>query len=208
MKSYLNPLISIMVLFLSACSTTSHVVIRSEPSAAKVFFIDKRTGQNALLGTTPISFERDFSNKNNDQIMQLRIEKDGFEPKNTAIASFGGQDTFVDIRLNTVASSKKEISDAFEKSRVLLSQINRLVLTNRYSEALLNIEKILELDPKNSEALSAKGSVLFLMKDFDGARKFWTQALDLNPNLENVRSSLIEMSLNGNNRMPATQGGQ
>jgi tetratricopeptide (TPR) repeat protein len=184
-------------------------VVRSEPPAAKVFYVDIQTGQSALIGETPITFDRREQAKGRD-VIQLRLEKEGFQSTYSAIASFSGETTFVDVKLPSVMSAKTELQQAFEASRSLLAEANRLVLAQRYSEALARIEKVIELDPRSAEALAAKGSVLYLMKDFEGARQAWTNSLEINPGQAAVREAMLDLSVQLRGRMPASsgQGGQ
>jgi tetratricopeptide (TPR) repeat protein len=194
------------------CASTNSVVIRSDPPAAKVFYVDMDSGQAALIGETPVTFERQ-DHANGKDVIQLRLEKEGYQSAHSAVASFSNQVTFVDLKLATVQNAKAEVQQAFEASRSLLIEANRLILGQRFSEGLSRVEKIIELDPKNAEAFAAKGSILYLMKDFDGARESWTKSLELNPSQSLVRESLLDLNLQINasvNRSPASKppGGQ
>lgn len=197
-------LFAAFAIFITGCASTGTVVVRTEPPGANVYFVDPTAGQNALLGATPLTFsKKDHASKSD--VIQLRVEKDGFEPKYAAVAAFSGETTFVDMKLRTSAVAKGEIRDAFEAVRGLMSEVNRLVLGKRYAEALTRVEKALELDPKNSEAFAAKGSILFLMKDTEGAQVAWNKALELNPSFNSVRDSLLQMNLqNDPSRSPAS----
>jgi tetratricopeptide (TPR) repeat protein len=186
------------------CASTGSVVVRSEPPAAKVFFVDMESGQSALIGETPLSFDRRDHAKGKD-VIQLRVEKEGFQSVYSAVASFSRQTTFLDLKLATVQSAKAEIQQAFDAARSLLAEANRLVLGQRFSEALARAEKVIELDPRNAEALAAKGSILYLMKDFEGAKNSWTRSLELNPSQASVREALIDLNVQLNvNRTPAS----
>jgi tetratricopeptide (TPR) repeat protein len=189
---------------LVGCASTGSVVVRSEPPAAKVFYVDMESGQAALIGETPLSFDRKEHAKGKD-VIQLRVEKEGFQSAYSAVASFSEQTTFVDLKLATVQSAKAEVQQAFNAARSLLAEANRLVLGQRFSEALSRVEKVIELDPRNAEALAAKGSILFLMKDFEGARDSWTRSLELNPSQASVREALLDLNVQLNvNRTPAS----
>lgn len=190
---------------LAGCASTGTVVVRSSPPDAQVYFVDPQSGQNALIGKTPLTFDRAQKAQKGSEVIQLRIEKEGYEPKYAAVASFGGETTFVDAQLASVGVAKGEVRQAFEMSRTLLSEANRLVLGKRFSEGLVRVEKVLEMDPKNFEAHAAKGSILYLMRDYDGARQSWSRALELNPGYETVRASLIELNLKNSERSPAQE---
>jgi Flp pilus assembly protein TadD len=89
-------------------------------------------------------------------------------------------------------------------------EANRLAAAKRFSEALVRVEKVLETDPKNDEAYAAKGSLMYLMKDYEGAQGAWRKALELNPSNDMVRASLVDLNLNMDapNRSPAGAEGQ
>lgn len=198
-----------LLLLLSACSTAS-VIVRSEPAGADVYVVDSKTGQNALLGKTPLQFDKAAqASAVGADVITLKIEKDGFQPKMASVAALGGQNAYVDFKLSRSTVASAEIRESFERNRVLFKKANQLVLLKRYAEGLAELEKILEVDPKNAEAHAAKGSVLYLMKDYDGAGLAWNRALEINPNLESVRSSLIELYSQQavpSGRSPALQG--
>ncbi len=188
----------------AGCASTGAVVVRTDPPAAKVFYVDMESGQSALIGETPLSFDRKEQAKGKD-VIQLRVEKEGFQSAYSAVASFSGETTFVDMKLATLQSAKAEVQQAFDASRSLLAEANRLVLGQRYSEALARVEKVIELDPRSAEALAAKGSILFLMRDFEGARDSWTRSLELNPSQASVREALLDLNIQLNvSRAPAS----
>lgn len=191
-----------------ACASTSEVVVKSDPNDSAVYLIDPKTGKDALIGKTPLTFSRNEYAKTNGDVLQLRVDKEGYESKYTAIASFPGQTTFVDIKLNNITSGKAEVREAFEASRLLTSEANNLLLQKRYSEALGKVDKILSLDPKNANAFAARGSILYLMKDYEHAEQAWIKALELDPSLESVRSSLLELNMKNSEQLPSTSGGQ
>jgi hypothetical protein len=201
-----SAIVAVTMILVTGCASTGSVVVRSEPPAAKVFYVDLDSGQSALMGETPLTFERREHAKGRD-VIQLRLEKEGFQSTYSAVASFAGETTFVDVKLPSIMSAKAEVQQAFDASRSLLVEANRLVLAQRYSEALARIEKVIELDPRSAEALAAKGSVLFLMRDFEGARQAWTSSLELNPSQASVREAMLELSIQlSGGRMPASSG--
>ena len=200
----------------TGCSTLSslgldggaggQVVVRTTPPSANVYFIDVKTGQTALIGKSPVTFSRKDHAQKESEVIQLRIEKEGYEPRYSAVTAFGRETTYIDMALTQPMLAKGEVREAFEQSRRLMDEVNRLLLGKRFSEALATVEKVIQLDPKNAEAHAAKGSVLYLMKDFDGANSAWTQALLINPAMDSVRENLIELSHERVRREPASTG--
>lgn len=190
------------------CATYGTVVVRSNPPEANVYMFDLKTGQNALLGKTPMTFSKKVAADKSADVIQLRIEKDGFESKYASVATLGKQTTYIDIRMSSAISANADLRKAFEVNRQLIMEANRLAASRRFSEALARVEKVLEVDPKNDEAHAAKGSLMYLMKDYEGAQVAWKKALELNPSNDAVRASLVDLNigLDSPNRSPSSQG--
>lgn len=203
----IKQLILLSVFFVLGCTTPGKVVVRSKPEAASVYLLDQKSGQAALIGKTPMSFDRKERASEGSDLIQLRIEKEGYEPRYAAVTTFGTEATYLDVQMQTPLLAKGEVREAFEKSRQLMEDVNRFLLSKRYTEALMAIEKVLQLDPKNAEGHAAKGSILYLMKDYEGATSSWTHALERNPSLDAVRESLIQLGNERPSRAPAGTGG-
>lgn len=206
----IRSLISFVLIMLTGCGTTGTVVVRSSPSDANVFLFDVRSGQNAVLGKTPLTFKKDLAKDSKSDVLQIRIEKDGFETRHASVAAFGSQTTYVDVKLSSVLGAKSDLHKAFEVNRQLMAEANRLAVNKRYAEALTRIDKVLETDPKNDEAHAARGSVLYLMKDIEGAELAWRKSLEINPGNDSVRAALVDLNLGmtDKNRSPASAGGK
>ncbi len=195
---------------LSGCATTGTVVVRTNPPDANVYLFDTKTGSSSILGKSPLTFSKDLAAANGAEVFQIRVEKEGFETKYSSIAAFGKDTTYVDLKLSSPLSSNDEVRKAFEVNRQLMQEATRLAAGKRFSEALLRVEKVIETDPKNDEALAAKGSVLYLMKDYEGAQTAWKKSLEVNPSNESVRGSLVDLNINmdSKSRSPASTEGQ
>lgn len=189
-------LLSISATVMVGCTSFGTVVVRSNPPDANVFIFDSKTGQNSLMGKTPMTFSKSLATGKQADVFQLRFEKEGFESKFAAVSAFGRETTYVDVKLSSTQSANSDVRRAFEVNRQLMIEANRLAAAKRFSEALVRVEKVLETDPKNDEAHAARGSLMYLMKDFDGARVAWQRALEINPSNDMVRSSLVDLNLN------------
>jgi tetratricopeptide (TPR) repeat protein len=207
MKKNKLKLINILLLsfFVQSCVSKGTVVVESNPQAANVFWIDRNTGTTSLLGQTPLTFSKNLAKDKNADIFELKFEKEGYESKLTSVASLGQETTFLNVQLSSTLSANSELRKSFELNRQLLAEATRLATNKRFSEALVRVEKILETDPKNDEALAAKGSLHYLMKDYENAELAWKKSLDLNPSNESVRSSIVDLkiSIDSAQRLPA-----
>jgi tetratricopeptide (TPR) repeat protein len=66
-------------------------------------------------------------------------------------------------------------------------------LTDRYSQSIADIERVLVIEPRHFGALSGLGSIFREIGDKKRAIEAYDQALELDPYLENVRKALEEL---------------
>jgi len=59
-----------------------------------------------------------------------------------------------------------------------------------YRKAITFMEKVIELDKYHAEAMVSLGSIYAQLNEFDRAREYWEQALNINPSLEAARICL------------------
>jgi hypothetical protein len=206
MKTLFSTLLSNFgLIFLAGCASSGTVVVRTDPPDAKVFMVDIKSGQNSLLGSSPLTFKKNIDEAKGAEVLHLRLEKEGFESKFTSVATISDETTFLDVKLSTTLSANNEVRKAFEVNRQLMNEAARLAAGKRFSEALVRIEKVLEVDPKNDEAYAAKGSLMFLMKDYEGAQSAWRKSLEINPSNDVVRAALVDLniSMDTSKRVPA-----
>lgn len=202
-------LVAGLTLFSLGCSTVGKVVLNTDPPQSQVYLVDVNTGQVALLGETPMAFSKNLPEGKGAEVLQLKIEKEGFETKYTSVASFGDETTYLDLKMGSLLDANNNLRKAFETNRQLMTDANRLAASRRFSEALTRVERVIEGDPKNDEAWAAKGSLLYLMKDYDGALNSWKKSLEMNPNNESVRASILDLNMSlKHKREPAQAGGK
>lgn len=66
-------------------------------------------------------------------------------------------------------------------------------LMKRDTEALLDIQRVLDLEPRHFGALAGRGLIYQRQKKFTAARKAFEEALKLNPGLEAVKDAIKEL---------------
>ena len=91
-------------------------------------------------------------------------------------------------------TSKYSQQDAdYNKAMVSLNNAQKNFSDRRYNEALREINRSIESAKNIALAHAVKGSVLFMLRDMEGAKKSWERALELDPTMDNVRAILLRM---------------
>lgn len=76
--------------------------------------------------------------------------------------------------------------DRRENVTSLIFQAQQGISGGKPQEALAKIDRALQLDEFSSQAWMIKGSIKYLMKDFEGAKLAWEQSLKLDPYNKNL----------------------
>jgi tetratricopeptide (TPR) repeat protein len=66
-------------------------------------------------------------------------------------------------------------------------------MMKRYDQALKDIDKVIELEPRHFGALAGRGMILERQKKYSAARAAYEEAIAVNPTLEQVKDALKEL---------------
>ncbi len=167
------------LIFLSLGCTTK-LTVRSEPAAAEVFVSQAYSTEKKSLGKTPLEISYSELNQKSGgspkagEFLVLSIEAKDFEPEKVLLptAPFGATGSSVNIKL--VAS--KDVNQA---KNILdrLHNAQKFAQSAQFERAHIETDKVLEIDPKFPRALSMKGSIFYLQKNYDEALKWFEKAL-------------------------------
>ena len=86
--------------------------------------------------------------------------------------------------LDTLVGAYPDYAEAWNKRATLY------FMMKRDDQALKDIEKVLDLEPRHFGALAGKGVILVRQKNYSAARDAYEQALAVNPTLEQVKDAL------------------
>lgn len=175
-------------ILLGGCAST--YVLQSEPSGAQVSL--KQKDGSVALGQTPLDFSA--SQLPEDQNFVLEFTKPGFETRSVEVMPIKQSRTELTVKLETAAEIKQ--ANELERSRKLVSDIfniQELVFRRKFVDALTEIKELEKKESKLPELYVLKGSVYFLMNDFEQAKESWKQALQLDPSLANLRLRIADL---------------
>ena len=161
----------VLLLLLSSCAT-SIFTVHSTPLQADVFLINPKTGEKKSIGKTPVEMPAAAVKEIvGEEVMAgeyftVMIEKPGFESWTLAVPStrFGTMVTALDVKLKEGTGAKETRVAKQILEHLFLAQ--KLAIRGDYGQAQSEIDKILALAPDFSRALSMRGSIYYLQKNF------------------------------------------
>jgi tetratricopeptide (TPR) repeat protein len=89
--------------------------------------------------------------------------------------------------LDRLVGAYPDFAEAWNKRATLY------FMMKRYDQALNDIEKVVDLEPRHFGALAGRGMILERQKKYSAAREAYEEALAVNPTLEQVKSALKEL---------------
>ncbi len=170
---------------LVGCS--SKLKIQSEPSDIEVFVAQQNSAQKKSLGKTPIEITySDLSEKvggtqSSGEFLNISFEAKDFDIEKVLLPSkpFGLTSTQIYVKL-TPLKDVSQARDILQK----LHNAQKFAQAGQFDRAFVDIDKVLEVDPSFIRALSLKGSVYYLQKNYDEALKWFEKALALDGSFE------------------------
>ncbi len=161
--------------------------MQSEPSDVEVFASAQNSNQKKSLGKTPLEikyselYEKAGFTPSNGEFLSITLEGKDYDVEKLLLppAPYGLTSSQMFVKLTPL----KDVSQAKEILQKLhIAQ--KFAQAAQFERALVEIDKVLEVDPKFIRALSLKGSVYYLQKNFDEALKWFEKALSLDGSFE------------------------
>lgn len=175
---------SLLFIFtLNACA--SKLVVQSEPSNASVFITVPGKSEKVKIGETPLELTESQINENlkltpeSSQWVEFTLEKKDFQGKTIFIPSnrWGELSKIVKIQLKPSEDSATTVDKLLKH----FFNAKKFVETRQYEAAHQEIDRVLEVDSKMTQALNMKAGVYYLQGNIDEARKLYKKALDIDP---------------------------
>lgn len=175
--------LTIFLLALSAC--TSKLIVQSEPSSAAVYLSVAGKADRVKIGETPLELTEAQINESlklspeSSQWVEFTLEKKDYQGKTVFLPSnrWGEISKIVKIRM-------KPSEDATTVVNKLLKHFfnaKKFVETRQYESAHQEIDRILEVDSKMTQALNMKAGIYYLQGNIDEARKLYKKAIEIDP---------------------------
>lgn len=176
-------LLAIVGLF-SGC--TSKIKIQAEPTDVNVFVGQQNTLDRRPLGMAPLelsfnelSEKAGGSMKTGDYVV-LTFEAKDYETEKVLlpVPVLGATSTNLFVKLQNSNERKESI---YREILQRLHNAQKYAQASQFERALIETDKVLDLDPKFERALSMKGSIYYLQKNYIQALKWFDEAIRIDP---------------------------
>ena len=181
---------SVTTIFLIGACSSATFIVKTDPIQADVFVENRLTGEKKPIGVTPLEIPiSQVKTTVGEETMAgefftVVIEKKGFitQRLNVPATRFGSMITQIDTPLKA-GDEPKQIQAANEiLDHLYVAQ--KLALSKDYERAQAEIDKILAFSPGFARALSMRGSIYFVQKNYTEALKWFDEALKAEPKME------------------------
>lgn len=174
-----------LILFFLLSGCTSKLIIQSTPQQADIFVAIEGKADRVKLGQTPMEItetqlaEMLKITPESSQWIEFTFEKKDFLTRNMMLPSNRWGEATKTLKVN--------LSPAPEQTTIVRKMINyffnakKFAESKQFEQAHSEIDKILEIDSKSSQAMTMKAGIFFLQGRLDESKKLYTEALALDP---------------------------
>lgn len=174
-----------LILFFLLSGCTSKLIIQSTPQQADIYVAIEGKADRVKLGQTPMEItetqlaEMLKITPESSQWIEFTFEKKDFLTRNMMLPSNRWGEATKTLKVN--------LSPAPEQTTIVRKMINyffnakKFAESKQFEQAHSEIDKILEIDSKSSQAMTMKAGIFFLQGRLDESKKLYTEALALDP---------------------------
>ena len=180
---------------LIACSTG--LTVKSEPADADVYIQAKDSESKTVIGKTPLTItEAELQEKakvdpSASDYYVLTVEKKGYAPEKLLVppTRLGHIETVVSAKLTESGNS------SLITNKLLGHLFNAQKFANlaQFERAQSEIDKALEIEPKFARAMSLRGSIYFVQKNYNESLTWFEKALTAEPNFEEAVKMIAQI---------------
>lgn len=174
-------LLFIFTLLLSPICLAGKVTIDSSPSESEIIVINPENGMKTVLGKTPYDTDMDQlkSNVGSNGVIQLDIQKPGFQKYHMALPVVGSSD--IKVFANLEVENDIKLTQDIDLLMADLFDVLRMVRVQDFNNGMKKLELLEQKFPHYSIIFEMKGMISYLRKNFKEALNFYRKSFGLNP---------------------------
>lgn len=163
MKAYF--LILSMIL-LASCSSSTSIKVTTEPAGAKILVRSMGTKSYEEMGVTPLTISSDDLEKKKikDGPLYIDLQKEGYKKSSVLLAETEAVD--IEVQMNLNPEDKLENARKYDELSNQLFEVQRLIRTKSFEEALKITATIKKDFPELSVPNELEGSIYYLQSKF------------------------------------------
>lgn len=185
-----------VILFVATISACSHVVVvKSEPSGARVRIVNENGKPGPSLGVTPL----DLNSLPNSDAVVLEIDKEAHLPKQIVVPKVTGSRLTVNAKLQPLSKeylaerSRVDFSASLNANLFEIFKLQSLVLEKNSAEVLKMEVTMRDQWEGISLFHSLLGNFYYLTGDYKTAKTRYEKALSLDPRNDEARNMLSNL---------------
>lgn len=157
------------------------VTIDSSPSECEITVINPDNGVKTVLGKTPYDTDMQQlkSNVGDNGIVQLDIQKPGFQKYHMALPIVGSSD--IKVFANLEVDNDIKLTQDIDLLMGDLFDVLRMVRVQDFGNGMKKLELLEQKFPHYSIIYEMKGMISYLRKNFKEALNFYRKSFGLNP---------------------------
>ncbi|MBC98111.1 MAG: hypothetical protein CME63_10195 [Halobacteriovoraceae bacterium] len=166
---------------LSLSVNAGKVTIDSSPADCEITVINPENGMKTVLGKTP--YDTDMaqlkSNVGDNGVVQLDIQKAGFQKYHMALPIVGSSD--IKVFANLEVENDVKLTQDIDLLMADLFDVLRMVRVQDFNNGMKKLELLEQKFPHYSIIYEMKGMISYLRKNFKEALNFYRKSFGLNP---------------------------
>ncbi len=170
----------------SSLTKTSQTTINTDPLGTSVYTVKGQ--EKVLLGQTPFSFNWNDFVKDQDTVIQIALEKKGYE-ETFLFLNEQFKKTDIEIKLNAIKQQDVVVDDVLDFFIAIQSEVRN----KNYEVALTKSKNLIEKFPNSKVVNELIGSIYYLMNQPQNALSYYERAILAEP--QNIYLQKIVESL-------------
>lgn len=154
------------MILLASCSSSTSIKVTTEPAGAKILVRSMGTKSYEEMGVTPLTISSDDLEKKKikDGPLYIDLQKEGYKKSSVLLAETEAVD--IEVQMNLNPEDKLENARKYDELSNQLFEVQRLIRTKSFEEALKITATIKKDFPELSVPNELEGSIYYLQSKF------------------------------------------
>jgi tetratricopeptide (TPR) repeat protein len=184
--------LTLVATLIALAGCASSLKVKTDPIDTEIYVLNRKTGEKKPLGKGPLEISAaEVRKKVGEEIragdyFELNVEKSGYIPEKllVPVSKSGFMITSLEVTLKKSDLEKQASTAKGALAHLVLAQ--RFASHGEFDRAQIQVDQLLADFPDFPRALSMRGSILYLQKNYDESLKWYEKAVAADPNMEDA----------------------